>query len=489
MTRRGGRPRLGLLTRPGHRLTQPAWLGRLARRAPRLHPTGPETNSDQHDPPAGPSVPDDTRVQQVLDLAMQIGEVLLSSGEGVAEVTAAMLRLADTCGLPTCDVDITFTSITMCCHRGMVATPVTTMRLVRYRSLDLTRLNDVAELVGRIDRHEITVPESAAELSMITRAKHPYPRWVATLAWAAMAASIAVLLGGGPVVALVAFAATGLIDRVGRLLNRFGLPMLFQQLVGAALATGVTAGLLLLNLLPPGTRPSLVVAAALTVLLSGLSVVGAVRDAIDGFFLTATARAAEVGLFSAGLLAGVVIALKIGLALNVELAVAVPLPKFDGSLTLRLVAAGMAAAMFALAGYARLRHLPAAAATGAGGWAVYTLLDLAGLGPVVSTGIAAAGLGAAAGLLHRWTGVPRLVVTLAGITPLLPGLTAYRGFYQLAVAGVAEGLVTVTLALAIGLALAGGVALGEWSTARLGPHRRGDPEDEPVTPATGPGSQ
>ena len=39
------------------------------------------------------------------------------------------------------------------------------------------------------------------------------------------------------------------------------------------------------------------------------------------------------------------------------------------------------------------------------------------------------------------------MVTLAGITPLLPGLTAYRGFYQLAVEGVADGLVTVTLAL------------------------------------------
>jgi uncharacterized membrane protein YjjB (DUF3815 family) len=58
--------------------------------------------------------------------------------------------------------------------------------------------------------------------------------------------------------------------------------------------------------------------------------------------------------------------------------------------------------------------------------------------------------------------VPPLVIALAGIVPLLPGLTAYRGFYQLAVEGVADGLVTVTLALAIGLALAAGVALGQY---------------------------
>jgi uncharacterized membrane protein YjjB (DUF3815 family) len=60
--------------------------------------------------------------------------------------------------------------------------------------------------------------------------------------------------------------------------------------------------------------------------------------------------------------------------------------------------------------------------------------------------------------------VQSLVVTLSGITPLLPGLAAYRGFYQLAVQGVTDGLVTVTLALGTGLALAAGVALGDFVT-------------------------
>jgi uncharacterized membrane protein YjjB (DUF3815 family) len=57
-----------------------------------------------------------------------------------------------------------------------------------------------------------------------------------------------------------------------------------------------------------------------------------------------------------------------------------------------------------------------------------------------------------------------VVVTLAGISPLLPGLTAYRGFYELSVEGLTDGLVTVTLALAIGLALAAGVTLGQYLT-------------------------
>jgi uncharacterized membrane protein YjjB (DUF3815 family) len=268
---------------------------------------------------------------------------------------------------------------------------------------------------------------------------------------------------------VVAFFATGVIDRIGRVLNRYQLPMFFQQMTGALLATGITATLLYFSLLPAGVQPSLVVAAALTVLLSGLSVVGAVRDAIDGFFLTAAGRSGEITMFSAGLLGGVVLVLKAALVFGVELSVVGPLPSSNLSLAVRAFAAGMTSGLFALASYSPVRYLPSAAGTGAAAWVIYTLLTQAQFGPVVATGIAAIGLGIVSGLLHRLTGVPRLVITLGAITPLLPGLTAYQGFYQLAVSGVTDGLVTVMLALAIGLALAGGVALGEWMTSTLKP--------------------
>ena len=45
-----------------------------------------------------------------------------------------------------------------------------------------------------------------------------------------------------------------------------------------------------LGILPPGVQPSLVVAGAITVLLSGLSVVSAVQDGISGYNLTAAGR-------------------------------------------------------------------------------------------------------------------------------------------------------------------------------------------------------
>ena len=127
------------------------------------------------------------------------------------------------------------------------------------------------------------------------------------------------------------------------------------------------------------------------------------------------------------------------------------------------IAAAAAAALAALAGYAPLRFLAAAALAGGIGWAAYGALTLLHIGPVVATGLAAVLIGLAGEIIDRRTTTDRHVIVLSGIIPLLPGLTAYRGFYQLASAqDVVDGLVTITLALAIGLALAAGVTLGQF---------------------------
>ena len=413
--------------------------------------------------PVGPAVPSDAHVQQVLDVCMGVGEVLLASGEPAEETTETMHRMAAALGLPTVDVDITFNSITMCCHRGMVAAPLTTMRIVRYRTTDLTRMAAVAGIVARVERHGLSVHRAAEELAEAVAANHPYPRWAATLGWAGQAGAVAVLLGGGPTIAATAFAVTALIDRLGRLLGRFGVAPFFLQMIGALVATVSTLALFGVGALAAGTQPSLVIAAGITVLLSGLSVVGTVQDAISGFYVTAAGRAAEVALLSAGLLAGVVLGLKLGAAFALDLDPAEPVSADLGQFWVCIFAAATAAGMYALATYAPLRSLLAAGLAGGIGWSVYGALTLfAHLGPVVSTGVAATFVGIATGVARRGTGVHSHVIVLAGIIPLLPGLTAYRGFYQLAVQGVVDGLVTVLLALAIGLALAAGVALGNF---------------------------
>ncbi len=392
-----------------------------------------------------------------------------------------MIGLANACGLPTVDVDITFTSITMCCHRGMAATPVTSMRLVRHRALDLTRLAAVRDIMDRVDRGLLDIRSAATELDVAVTARHPYPRWVATAGWAGLAAGIAVMLGAAAITAVAAFVVTGAIDRVGRVLNRWGLPSFFQQVVGGMLATGAAIALFATGFFPPGTRPSLVVAAGITVLLSGLSVVSTVQDAIAGYYVTAAGRVAEIALLSAGLLTGVVLALKVGVEFGLVLEVAGEIPADGGQYWRGIAGAAVAAAAFALASYAQWRPLLVGGSGGRCGLGHVRAVDAVRDDRAGRSDRRGGHRGrrrhrAAAPQRH----VQPLVVVLAGITPLLPGFTAYRGFYQLAVEGVADGLVTVTVALGIGLALAAGVSFGEFLTS---PHRRAGTalsEDEPA---------
>jgi uncharacterized membrane protein YjjP (DUF1212 family) len=439
----------------------------VRRPARKLLTPGPPTAQLLH--PIGPQVPDDRHVQEVMDLCIRIGEVLLSSGEGSGETSEAMIRVANACGLSAVDVDVTFTAITICCHRGMAATPITSMRLVANRGLDLTLLATVYRLVEDIEGGRADLRKTARALDRAVTATHPYPRWVATAGAAGLAGAVALLLGSAWVAVLSAAAITATIDVTSRFLTKHRLPAFFRQVVGGFLATGATAGLYLLGVLTEGTQPELVVAAGITVLLSGLAVVGAGQDAIGGYHVTAAGRTAEIAVLSAGLLSGVVLGLKVAQRVGVTLDVAAELPASGVRMAVTVGAAALASGFYALNGYSPLLALLFAGLAGAAGRGTYVLVSTVGTGPVAAAGMAATVVGLAAGLLRRkgrvpWGKVPPLVVALAGITPLLPGLTAYRGFYQLSVEGVADGLVTVTLAVAIGLALAAGVTLGQFLT-------------------------
>lgn len=52
-------------------------------------------------------------VYETLDLALRIGEVLLSSGAGAADVTATMLAVTEACGMRHVAADVTFVDLTL----------------------------------------------------------------------------------------------------------------------------------------------------------------------------------------------------------------------------------------------------------------------------------------------------------------------------------------------------------------------------------------
>src|SRR5699024_11436975 len=72
-------------------------------------------------------------------------------------------------------------------------------------------------------------------------------------------------------------------------------------------AGGISASLLFVLLRIANTQvdPSLVVTASIIVFVAGLGVLGAIQDALTGFYLTASARLLEVSMATIGIIVGV----------------------------------------------------------------------------------------------------------------------------------------------------------------------------------------
>lgn len=428
----------------------------------------------------GPELPGESQVQLVLDLALRIGEVQMASGASAADTTETIQAVTSAYGLPHCEVDVIFSSITVSVHRGRDVNPITAVRLVRARGSDYTRLEATDQLLQRIlaGNGKFRPYEASTELDRITKAEHPYPRWVATSAWAGMAASVAVLISGNSInaggialLALIAAVISALVDRIGRFMNQRSLPTFFQQLVGGLFAT--LLALVIVHAAKPVFTEAmgqlgdqLIVGSAITVLLSGLSVVSTVQDAVTGYYVTAAGRTTEVALISAGLIAGVVIAVRIGTMVGLTPGEMGPpaLPSVYRTPVLTISGAAAAAA-FALASYARKRTLLVAATAGALGGATYGILLATSNSPITAAAVAAVVVGFAGGALARKLRIPPVIVAVAGLTPLLPGFTTYRALYELAVSEnvstIEKGAADLVVAVSIALALGAGVVLGQ----------------------------
>src|SRR3712207_3268282 len=244
---------------------------------------------------------DDLTAHAALGLALRIGASMLAVGAAAADVTATVLRVAAAYGLASCQVDITFTSITVSYDRED-AVPLTAVRIVRTSRTDYTRLQGISDLARAVAAGGLHVEEAHRRLDRVVSAPATYRRTVNALGWAGVAGCFGLVLGGGWLEALLAALTTALIEQVLRVLNRHSLPPFFQQAAGAALATGVAVLLVAWDV---DVRTSLVVAAGIVVLLAGLSLVSSAQDAISGFPVTAGARAFEVVTLTVGIVVGI----------------------------------------------------------------------------------------------------------------------------------------------------------------------------------------
>ena len=114
-----------------------------------------------------------------LDFCLRVGELLLSSGAGAADVTAAMQSLSWQLGARNPEVDVTFTQLSMSYQADPEEPAYVLIRQVKHRDIDYEDLTLVDHLVRDVLRGNVELKEARTRLARIvssghTRGAHPW---------------------------------------------------------------------------------------------------------------------------------------------------------------------------------------------------------------------------------------------------------------------------------------------------------------------------
>ncbi len=250
----------------------------------------------------------------VLDLAMSIGERLLVSGMSANDVVVQMLRVTRAYGLSSVHVDLTYTSIGVTHHRGPTRRPLSMVRIVQPVVVDYSKAREISRLLTRVEAG-LGIVEARAAYDEIFWAPPPYARWIALLGSGGIAAGVSLTFSASWLLALISFAAGTGAESLLRWLHARRVPPFFAQATVAGGMTMVAAGVHQLGRrgvpLFEDMDPTLIVVGGIVMLLAGVMIVGAVQDAIDQFYVTASARLLEVVMRTGGIVAGILMAVRV----------------------------------------------------------------------------------------------------------------------------------------------------------------------------------
>ena len=403
----------------------------------------------------------DRTLNLTLDFCLRVGEMLLSSGAGAADVLVTMQALARHFGIKQPEIDVTFTSLSMSRQNDPEDPPMVAIRQVKQRDIDYEDLTQVDHLVRLVLADEIDLTEARRWLARIVSSGHHTPHWAVTIGWGFMCAAVSLQLGGEWTVLAIAFVSALCIDRMQLVLARRRLPFFYQQVAGGAVATLLAvavdgAGLAI--------DTSLVVTANIIMLLAGIGFMGALQDALTGFYITANARLLEAVLATAGIIAGVSVGLSVADLVGVDVGPLVPGRTGWEGVTVTAVGSALAAGAFAFASYAPRRALLPIAAIAGVAMVIFQAFETQDFGRPWAAGVAAFFVGLVSYGVAGRVGVPPLVVVVSAVIPMLPGLSIYRGLSLLADGGsfTSPGLLAMITAASVAISLAAGVILGEY---------------------------
>ncbi|CUX27766.1 threonine/serine exporter family protein [Clostridium sp. C105KSO13] len=223
----------------------------------------------------------------VMNMAVMAGELMLRSGAETYRVEDTMYHILRTAGTQTVEASVMMT--------GIVATisnpdmePITMIKRVQERGTNLNRIMQVNEISRNFCTGKLSLEAAFEEMKAISGKQ--YRVWVYNLATVVVPAGFSPLYGGGGAEILASAAVGAILALVitgGKKLqiNGFILDALSSLVVAAAA--------MLLKGLFPFLNNDTVIISAIMPLVPGVAITNAVRDTLQGDYISGSARILE----------------------------------------------------------------------------------------------------------------------------------------------------------------------------------------------------
>lgn len=410
-----------------------------------------------------------TQNMRALRLVATMTDYLLSRGVAASDAVHIGLGVTSTYCSRKVHIDISHTIISISQDRGLDREPLTIIRAVTMRSADYRIIQSLEDLGRQINSGLLSLEDAERQLDSIIALPRLYPRWVTYVSSGCLSMGVVMLYSANPAVWLTALVMGTGVSYLLYHLAKMGLPTFYSQALAGLVVTFLAALLAFLaarDIIPffDTVSPTIIIISGIVLLVAGMTIVAALQDAIDEFYLTATARLLKVLMMTGGIVLGVTIGLyfaaRLGLVLD-----STPDRLTLATINYQYLGAAVLAASFALGNQARLSGIIGAGVVGF--FSLYIVLAMTGLGfgVVAASGVAAAFVGFSATILQNIFRTPTLAIISAGIIPLVPGLTLYNGLMYIAQAtpNTTEfdtGLTFLMRAVLIAIVVASGATLG-----------------------------
>lgn len=314
----------------------------------------------------------------------------------------------------------------------------------------------------------LPLSEAVIRYETIIAAGKTYPEPLRTIGNAGMATGIVMLYTDSPTNILLTFGAACLVDILLRLVASRKIPPFFAQAAAALfiiIIASTFAALGQADIWPfVGVNPAVVSVGCIMVLVAGLTLAATAQDAIDEYYVTASARLVKTSMMTIGIIIGIIGGLTIvneisTVAINTRTAPGIS-PYF-----VQLLGAAIAGASWALHTQSSRAAIAWASLISVGGYMLYAALSPTGT--AIASGIASFGIGFAACLVARFFKSPSIAIINAAIIILVPGYMLYRGLMHFVGTPSSDdftnGLMIVTTAIMVALAISAGAALGVYA--------------------------